>query len=252
MAINYSPKISTNGLVLCLDPLNLSKHGASPYANLSGTGSIANSNFQEIDGVWRSNANAVTGEGTSFLSMTGFEVNTGSFTMIIWLKRTSEPNVGSNNNWRSVFMNGGTNQNPFGILMEQYNFIQFTLATSVSSYRHLGGQFTQFFIPLNTWTQVVFAYNSASATGFSYQNGALVRSGNMSTTADQSVSAAPGEGVGAITTGFTYRISNSNVANNNGAGCFPGDIGPASIYNRSLTAGEVFENFQALRGRYGI
>jgi len=252
MGISYNTSVVRDGLVLHLDGNNLSKHGISPYKNLGGSGTITNQDFQEVDGAWRSNANSSTGEGTSFLSMTGFEANTGSFTMIIWLRRTSEPNVGSNNNWRSVFMNAGTSQNPFGMLMEQSSFIQFTLATSVRSYRHLGGQFTQFFIPLNTWTQVVFSYNSSSATGSAYQNGTLIRSGNMSTTADQSVSAAPGEGANPITTALTYRISNSNVANPSGAGCFPGDIGLAMIYNRSLSASEISQNFEALRGRYGI
>jgi hypothetical protein len=251
IAYNTGP-ISLNGLKFYADPANSSKMGASPYEELTGSTTVTNTDFTEVDGVWRSNADPVTGAGTSNLSFSGISVATGSFTMIIWLKVTSNPNVGTNNNWRSVLLNGGSSQNPFGILMEQNTAIQFTLSTTVTTYRFLGGLFTQFSCTQDQWFQVVFAYDAASGTGFAYSNGVIVRSGKMSTAADQLTFAQPGEGANPITTGLTYRISNNNGANPSGAGCFPGDIGPAMIYDRALTATEVQQNFNAIRGRYGI
>lgn len=253
MGLSYNSKISKDGLVFLADPANLTKHGSSPYVNLAGVGTITNVDFTATSNVWRSNANPTTGAGTSELAITGITVDTGSFTMIAWVKRTSDANVGVNNNYRSVFMNGGTSQSPFGILMEETNFLQFSLVTSLRQYRYLGANFTQFAVPLNTWIQIVFAYNHVIATGYAYSNGVLTRSGNMSTTADLSVSALPGEKVTSIVPATVYGISNNNnVSDPNGSGCFPGDFGPCLIYNRALTATEVFQNFQAYRERYSL
>jgi hypothetical protein len=250
MTIAYNTSIVRNGLVLYIDPFNLIKHGPSPYQNLSGLGIITNNNFQEVDNSWRSNVDISTGAGTSELNITGIEVTTGSFTMIIWLKRTSNPNIGTNNNWRSVFMNSGTSQNPFGILMEQNSFIQFSLTTSLRSYRNISGSFTQFLIPLNEWVQVIFSYDKDTGIASAYRNGELIRSGPMTQDANSS---SPSESVSSLTTGMTYKISNNrNATDPSGTGCFPGDIGPAMIYNRALTAQEVQQNFNALKGRYNV
>lgn len=252
IAYNTSP-VPRNGLKFFIDPANLTKMGSSPYRELTNATTVTNTDFTEVVGTWRSNANTVTGAGTSNLSFTNITCNSGSFTMIIWLKVTSNPNVGVNNNWRSVFMYGGSGQNPFGILLEQGKQIQFSLATSVTSYRYLGTQFTQFTLTENLWYQVVFAYDHTSATGYAYSNGTLVRSGNMATSAAETTKAAPGEPANSITSGMTYKISNSNnVSDPSGAGTFPGDIGPAMLYDRVLSAAEVKQNFEAFRVRYSL
>ena len=43
-----------------------------------------------------------------------------------------------------------------------------------------------------------------------------------------------------------------NVWSTNTNFCYGGDIGPARIYDRSLTATEVSQNFNAQRGRFGV
>lgn len=254
MGIAYSSLIPTEGLKFLVDPANLTKMGSSPYKELTKSTIVTNTGFTEVDNVWRSNANPSTGAGTSNLAFSNISMNTGSFTMAIWLKVTSEPNVGVNNNYRSVFMNTGVSQDPFGILIEQGRDIQFSLVTSVRSYRYLGGAFTQFNCALNQWFQVVFAYDSTSGTGFAYRNGALVRSGRMSTTSDTNTTyALPGENVGALTAGTIFEISNSNdVSDPNGTGCFPGDIGPAMLYDRAITPAEVYQLHLAYKDRFGL
>jgi hypothetical protein len=254
MSVVYNTgKFTRDGLKFHVDPANTGKMGVSPYKELTGTTTVTNTDFTEVNGVWRSNANTVTGAGTSNLSFSGISVASGSFTMIIWLKVTSNPNVGVNNNWRSVFMVGGSGQSPFGILLEEGRDIQFSLATSVTSYRYLATVFTQYNLTQDLWYQVGFAYDHTLAKGYAYQNGTLVRAGNMATSAGETTKAAPGEGVTAVTSGTSFSISNSNnVTDPSGAGCFPGDIGPAMIYDRALTTAEMLENFNAYRGRYGL
>jgi hypothetical protein len=254
MSVSYNSLIPTKGLKFLIDPANLTKMGSSPYKELTKSTTVTNTAFTQIDNIWRSDANSTTGAGTSNLAFSNISIATGSFTMAIWLKVTSNPDTGVNNNWRSVFMNGGTGQDPFGILMEEGRDMQFTITTAVGAYRYLGGTFTQFNCTLNQWFQVVFAYDSASGTGFAYRNGALVRSGRMSTTSDTNVTyAVPGEAVKAMTTGMTYEISNSNnVSDPSGAGCFPGDIGPALLYDRAISAAEVYELHLAYKDRFGL
>lgn len=253
MAIAYNTNIVRSGLVLNLDPANMIKHGVSPYANLAGAGSITNQNFTVVDNTFRTNTNPTTGAGTSTMPMTGLTLNTGSFTLINWLKLTSNPDVGVNNNWRVVF-GQGVAQSPFGFYMEQDRFVQFSLTTTLRQYRHINGVFGQFALPLNTWAMTTFLYDKTTGVGSSYLNGVVVNQGFMTVTGDTAgVTSVAGEGILDITTGMSMNLTNSNnTSDPSGAGCFPGDYGPCIIYNRALSAAEVKQNFEAQRGRFRI
>lgn len=59
------------------------------------------------------------------------------------------------------------------------------------------------------------------------------------------------------TTGATSGVTTTNlltVGNRSGATdrTFDGDIDVASVYNRVLTASEIKQNFEAMKGRYGL
>lgn len=47
----------------------------------------------------------------------------------------------------------------------------------------------------------------------------------------------------------SYRSTGWNVASD---GYFTGNVGPIQIYNRSLSAAEILQNFNAQRGRFGV
>jgi hypothetical protein len=97
------------------------------------------------------------------------------------------------------------------------------------------GAGAQSVIPLNTWTNMCFTWkiNSTSAI---YKNGILYTSRNIG------------------------NIPSTNPANNGRIGLghanaddyFHGKMPSVSIYNRQLSASEVFQNFSAKRGIYGI
>ena len=89
--------------------------------------------------------------------------------------------------------------------------------------------------PLNTWRHVCFTWKSANTSAI-YVNGELVTS--------RSITAIPNthpDTVGEIGNGH-----------NNVDGSFNGKIPAVKIYDRQLTASEVLQNFNALRGRFGI
>jgi hypothetical protein len=65
-----------------------------------------------------------------------------------------------------------------------------------------------------------------------------------------------GADAGALSVGTAAVQSNhlniATTASGNSAHLFPGPIPTVSIYNRALSATEVAQNFNALRGRFGI
>jgi hypothetical protein len=56
---------------------------------------------------------------------------------------------------------------------------------------------------------------------------------------------------GSTTTNLTNNIQTLQIAQRGGQ-YFRGNISNAKIYNRALSQSEVTQNFNALRGRYGI
>lgn len=89
--------------------------------------------------------------------------------------------------------------------------------------------------PLNTWTNVCVSWKSA---GFSriYVNGSL--------SAERSITEIPNANDTA-----TGRIG---LGHNSTNSTWNGRIDNTFIYNRQLTTAEIFQNYQALRRRYGI
>jgi hypothetical protein len=53
-------------------------------------------------------------------------------------------------------------------------------------------------------------------------------------------------------TGVLNNVSDLKIATSTNYGFLNGKISVAQIYNRALSADEVSQNFNALRGRYGI
>jgi hypothetical protein len=106
------------------------------------------------------------------------------------------------------------------------------------TYFHTGGSTIEIAagININTWYNGCVTYDASTATATLYLNG--VQIGSPSTSFSAMTSSAFNGIIGAeqqsVLTPFT------------------GNISQVSIYNRALTAAEVQQNFNALRGRFGI
>ena len=115
-----------------------------------------------------------------------------------------------------------------------YNWMLYQHTTDGSIQLHGAAQNKSSYIPtLNTWVCIIATVDSAG-NSLLYANGVL----------QQTV------------TGYTY---NSATPSNFSIGMFGtasepylGSIGAVKVYNRALSAAEVNQNFNALRGRYGI
>jgi hypothetical protein len=90
----------------------------------------------------------------------------------------------------------------------------------------------------NTWNHVVVTWNGSS--GKIYFNGQDRGALNV--------------GGAALQTGISFAVGQVGGAINtpNSVQMFEGDISQVSVYNRGLSAAEVQQNFNAIRGRYGV
>ena len=236
MGLAHSPQIVTDNLVFCLDAANTKSYPGSgtTWTDLKNGGYNAT-----ITGPSWSNTNSgvFTYDGTD--DRATFDKSTftlgSTFTIEIWYRYTSsEDSVfangglftqGANGDWNNSV---GSNK---GLILGANDIVYHTGSTQVwNSYSNVPSQ--------NNWHQFVFTLDSG--TGKVLIDGAS--SEIYSATNFQSTySNANGlYGIGLADKYSSYR------------GEFIGDISIFRVYNATLTSSEIAQNFNALRGRYGI
>jgi len=238
MAFIHSPKVVTDGLVLALDAGNPKSYisGSTAWNNLVNpniSGSLTNgptyssANLGSIvfDGV----DDYVNNIGS--ISDFSFIQNTGVFTISAWVRLTdlsvARYFLGNNNGTTSAkgFYLGYSGDSGTLVLLITYG---------------VGGQstllnFQNNIFTVNDWTQVTCVGDGI--TFQVYKNG--IRFGS---------SAA----FGVFSTGNSARTLSIGRINNLNSSYWQGNVSQTSIYNRALSATEVQQNFNALRGRYGL
>ena len=219
MSLQHSPSIILNGLVLCLDAANKKSYSGSgnTWIDLSGNGRnaiLANSPTYSS-----ANSGFLTFDGaTQTANVSNWNILTGnpSFSYCHWFIKYN--NNGSD--WLSYGSNGTYSENQFGI----YNS---TLGALQNGF--------QVAVPVSAITSGIWYHGSVTHDGTTtklYINGGLVASGTATYTFSSS-SLSIG---GAIQGGYFGNVSLSQIL----------------YYNRTLSAAEIQQNFNALRGRYGI
>ena len=231
MALSHSPQISLNGLTLCLDAGNPKSYpgAGTTWTDLSGRAGIGTL----TNGPTYSSANggSIVFDGTNDYVIG----NTPSGLNL------SQPC--SVNTW--VYFNNFSKIDPRIIEVQDSSYsIQIIrdgattrFATKNSNFQS-GLTATTWFVPsTSTWYNISVVWQPSTSSTTLYLNGilqssvgsTLVGAGNQ---ANKYVLGDRSDFVG--TTQLAGRISNT------------------SIYNRALSAAEVSQNFNALRGRFGI
>lgn len=230
MAVNYNPKISTDGLVLCLDAANIKSYPGSgtAWTDLSGNGNNGTTNtsfnsigssFFDFDGSQRMIASSGNIPALNF--------GTSSFTVNFWMRATnwgegrSDGIVGQKANdgttgW--VIYNDGFEPNLMNARLT-YDIDFFSSSNVVN----------------NVWQNWTFVRNAADSTLFWYLNGKF---DSATTRVAANITDATA----------TFYIGYSQTW----YGYFKGNLANMQIYTRAISAAEVQQNFNALRGRYGI
>ena len=245
MALQHSPSIVTSGLLLCLDAANPRSYTGSgtSWRDASGNGNngtlvngptYSSSNlgsiiFDGIDDYSTCTPTPTLLQGNPDITVMGFYKRTGNFSSKgFWgIGGSNAGGVGQGIcNWNS----GNTNE----IAIDSWSQSTFTTGQTY---------------PLNTWIGVAWRKTAGPMTRanctVSIFNGSLTNYTGSSLTVlrpeastNLVINSIGGLSVGSISVDTGY--------------CAPIEVSNHYIYNRVLSDAEVLQNFNALRGRYGI
>jgi hypothetical protein len=231
MAVQYNPGIVTDGLRFYFDASNKKSYSG---IGLTASNLITNTNLMSfVNGVTFSNLfpNSLSFDGVDDYINTeeiySFDRNK-PFTFIAWVN----PNTLAN----PVILNNEINSFGYSFSLLNNSPSIALRTTSVNRIQVLGSvSFT-----LGNWAQLAAIYNGgACASGISLYTNVI---GHTSPTIF-------GDNLGAS---FDSNLSPYIGGRRAGGAAFPGLIGSVSIYNRALSPQEIQQNFNALRGRFGI
>ena len=225
MAIGYGPKLVTDGLVLALDAGDTLSYPGSgtTWTDISGNGNTA----------------TLINSPTYNTSNGGSIVFNGSNQYAS--KNPSTMNLSSGVSMEMIFKSTDMNSRAQGFMSFSPGTAYINFYTPGNgtlrwetwySYPGSGGAFfTPTALSNNTWYHAVGTFVNGSS--ILYINGSSVASASYT--------------AGNYSSSYTSEIRIGEYA-----GYLSGNIAVAKIYNRALTAAEIQQNFNALRGRFGI
>ena len=233
MGLSHSPKITTDGLVFCLDTANQRSYPGSGavWADLSGNSLNVTGNASYIS------PSGVT-SGASFSTTTTGILNTDVHSIFFMLKLNSSvtyPN-GTTDGWEKIFSYnaGGSDRSPSVWRYPSNRLLHWRYdpgntgidisTTNASDYFVPGTEFS-----LNIWYYIGVTKNGATANA--YVNGNYVGTNTVANPKTAGTAAV------IINEGYTNPLNNVNCV---------------QIYNRILNATEVSRNYTALKSRFGL
>jgi hypothetical protein len=223
MARFVGPRIVTSGLVLCLDAANTKSYPGSgtTWTDLSGNG--RNGTLTNVPTFSSANNGQIVFDGTDDYAITSSGIGVVSAaTFLIWLKRNgSQVSFPGLIYERTGSINGLSLRDSTLQIGYTWNVTYFDWASGL-------------IVPDGQWCMVVVSISSTSGTAYLCQSSGITSATNV--------------GNHPSTTFGTFNIGQDPL----GSRFFKGSISSTMIYNRALTADEVAQNFNALRGRYGI
>ena len=225
MSCHAGPNLEEDGLVLALDAGNTKSYPGSgtSWSDISGqgnNGTLTNGPTYSSD-----NGGSIVFDGTNdYIDVSGTESFNAplsiNFTLSIWMYPTKT------GNWQGVFTKNRSTGTQVGLFLSSSN--EFVFGFSGSGGNLIGSSFST-----NTWYHVVLV-QAANTSRKIYINGSLdvTKTSTFGTTSSGSE---------------TFRLGQASGVNE----YFGGRISNASIYNnKALTASEVLQNYNALKGRY--
>jgi hypothetical protein len=215
MSLSHSPSIVRNGLVLYLDAANKKSYPGTgnTWIDLSGNGN--NGTLTNGPAYSATNGGSIVFDGTNDLVSLTLTLTLGQpLTVMGWLNSTESSTI-----YRNFFEN--SNATTPMIWWQSQGKIEFDT----------GANYTTTAVYRNEWVHVSLSKPSGTSVPSYYVNGTLVGTG---------------------TTLYSVPASTLVLFNRAAAQTWKGSSSNIQVYNRALTAIEVNQNFNALRGRYGI
>jgi hypothetical protein len=239
MSFNYSPKIVTDGLVLCLDAANTKSYvnGSTAWRDLSRGGN----NGTLINGPTfnSNNGGSIVFDGVNDYIEFGNVLNLGTNSMTVnqWL-------YFSNNNTTQITLSKALAGN------QAYRFSTGLLNTG-KLYTFIQGNGGADILPnglttitANTWVMATYIFDRTSSIKIYYN------SVEETLTGAATISQWNGLNFQSIN---PFRIGTYTTANNIGIVVpMSGRIGLTQVYFKALSAQEILQNYNATKGRFGL
>jgi len=217
------PGIVTGNLSMFLDAGNASSYPGSGTAwtdlsNNSRNGTLTNGpTYSSADG------GSIVFDGTNDFVQCSGSITATAATFVAWIRRN-----GSQGTYDGILSSRGTSVT--GMQFYSSDQLGYIWNNAINTYTWNSG----LTVPDLTWCMVAVSVTSTSATAYLCQSGGITSATNTvshtSTTIDD------------------IKIGQEEF----GGRFFTGNIATAMIYDRALSAAEISQNFNALRGRYGI
>ena len=228
MGIGYGPRVITDGLVLALDAGDTNSYSGigTTWTDLSGNGN----NGTLVNGVGYSNGSLSFDGVNDEVRITNY--NQSLYHLNCWVYLNSTITASSSNG----FFNYGSSSQPgvdFGSVTGLVSGETLTILYENPSNTYRRTSITENIS--SGWNSITFNWNGSSYDIY-------INSISKTTTFGTSTGHVPLIVPTNLTFGYGYT---STIK-------FSGNIAQVSIYNKALTASEIQQNFNALRGRFGI
>jgi hypothetical protein len=223
VGLNHSPRIVTDGLILCLDAGNPKSYPGSgtTWTNLAGT--IGNGTLTNGPTFDANNSGSIVFDGTDDFVQCSGSLTVTAATFVCWIRRN-----GSQGTYDGILFSRGTSVT--GMLFYTSDQLGYTWNNAINTYTWNSG----LTVPDLTWCMVAVSVTSTAATAYLGQASGI-------TTAINTVSHTS-----TVLDDIKLAFDDATLR------YFTGNIAIAQLYNRALSAEEIQQNFNALRGRYGL
>ena len=223
MATGYSPKIATDGLVFYVDFANSKSYGGSgsTVADLTGNvgdGTVNGATFSsDNNGVF-----SFDGSNDQIAFPNSTALDNQNITVIVWAKTDA---TSQNGFW---FEKGSVNTQ-YSLFQEGSNIVW---RNHIGSGTHSQYTTTATYINTSDYFQVAGTFTSGTKT--TYVNGTARTTQSLTATISTN---SGGIRIGSyITGGYFYN----------------GNIASVAVFSKALTAAEIQQNYNALKGRFGL
>lgn len=229
MAFSFSPKIVTNGLVLYLDAANRNSYvsGSTTWNDISRSGN--NGTLTNGPTFNSANGGSIVFDGIddNVTLPHVFNISSGGLTFNTWFNC-------SNTSWSPLLSDWYTNQWSFNLQVYLGN-VSFSIRNNNND--NLPGLISSYSILANTIYNICCTYDPITKITNLYANGTLY-----------SVTSNSNANPYVRNTSNNFNIGLKQDSSN----YLSGRVYNTQIYNRALSATEVRQNYNALKGRYGI
>ena len=216
--------INSNGALLYLDAGNSASYPGSGTAWTDLSGNSRNGTLTGGPTYTSADGGAIVFDGSDDFVQCSGSLTVTAATFVIWLRRN-----GPQDSFDGIMYSRSTNATGISFFGTT-NKISYTWNNAVNTYTWDSG----LTIPDLTWCMIAVSVTSTSATAYLCQSSGITSATNI------------------VSHTSTVLDDIKLAQDDQGARFFNGRIATAMIYNRALSAGEITQNFNALRGRYGL